>query len=184
MFDRLLHSRRRHKLRCQLATIPIRSVLFICDGNAYRSPYAASVLKRALASSPSAPPTSVQSAGFFAPGRPAPAAAISAARERGVDLSGHVSRLVTPVLLAEADAIVVMSEEQERSLGRDAHPRGTLFLLGDLDPHSAGVRTIEDPVGRDPATIARVFSRIDRCVNELAMLITDTAVRAEEGRQH
>lgn len=184
MFDRLLHAHRRNKARRGLAGKRIRSVLFLCDGNAFRSPYAAAALRRALGTSQLAASIRIQSAGFFAPGRPSPETAVSVARSRGIDLSSHVSTLVTPSAVSGVDLVAVMSEDQARSIAPNRKPGVSLLVLGDLDPFPADTRTIADPVGLDARTVARVFSRIDRCVEQLAALITHMPARARSGRQN
>jgi protein-tyrosine phosphatase len=51
---------------------------------------------------------SVRSAGFLASGEPAAAASVRTMGKRGLDLSGHRSRQVTPGLLATADLVLAM----------------------------------------------------------------------------
>ena len=184
MFDRLLHRRRRRKARAGLAGKRIRSVLFLCDGNAFRSPYAAAAFRRALGKSELSSSITIGSAGFFSPGRAAPEPGVSVARARGIDLSSHVSTLVTPAAVNSADLVAVMSANQARSVSRNRKPGTTIVVLGDLDPLPIESRTISDPNGRDVRTVARVFSRIDRCVEQLAKLIAQTPARDRTGRQN
>jgi protein-tyrosine-phosphatase len=146
-------------------------VMFLCHGNAYRSPYAAAALKRALAEMPSSASIRVASAGFIAPGRPAPELAFNAARRRGIDLSSHLSALVTADAVRAADLVAVMSEDQARGIRSRYGRRVTLLILGDLDPQSIEGRNITDPLGGDAQVVEQVYSRIDRCVEELAELI-------------
>jgi protein-tyrosine-phosphatase len=171
LLKRLSHSLRRRKARRVLTVKRIRSVMFLCHGNAYRSPYAAAALKHALAAMPSSPSIKVASAGFIAPGRPAPELALNTARRRGIDLSSHLSALVTADALRAVDLVAVMSKDQARGI-RSRHGRGvTLLILGDLDPQSIHDRTIFDPLGSDAQVVEQVYSRIDRCVEQLAKLI-------------
>jgi protein-tyrosine-phosphatase len=46
-----------------------------------------------------------------------------------------------------------------------------VLVLGDLDPLAIEGRTIPDPWGRDEQLLEQVYSRIDRCVEQLADLI-------------
>ena len=146
-------------------------MLFLCRGNAYRSPYAAAAFKRALAAMPSSVPIKVASAGFLAPGRPAPERALNAARVRGIDLSSHLSALVTPHAVGAADLVAVMSDDQARGIRSRYRRSVTLLILGDLDPLWIQSRTITDPLGCDAQVVEQVYSRIDRCVEQLATLI-------------
>jgi protein-tyrosine-phosphatase len=170
LIERFGHSNRRRKAHRELTGKTIRSVLFLCHGNVYRSPYAAAVLKRALAAMGSAS-IKVASAGFTAPGRGVPEQALAIARARGIDLSSHVSTLVSSHSLRAADLVAVMSNDQARGVRYRCRPDATLLVLGDLDPLPIRSRTITDPLGRDPEVVVQVYSRIDRCIGELATLI-------------
>jgi protein-tyrosine phosphatase len=171
LLDRLVHGHRRGKARGQLTEKQIHSVLFICQGNAYRSPYAAAVFKCALAAMRSSASINVASAGFTAPGRSAPERALSVARLRGIDLSSHLSTLVTPKAVSAADLVVVMSDEQAGRIRSSYGHSVRLLTLGDLDPLPIQSRTITDPWGCDEQVVDQVYSRIDRCVVQLAKLI-------------
>src|SRR5947207_12854330 len=91
MPDRLLHPRRRRAALASLnARRPPARVLVVCNGNIFRSPFAAVVLRRVIG------PRGVQveSAGFLGPGRPAPRDALAAAASQGVELSPHLTPLI------------------------------------------------------------------------------------------
>ena len=173
MQERLFHPLRRRKARRELTEKRIRSVLFLCHGNAYRSPYAAAAFERALAARSSSTSIEVASAGFIAPGREAPAQALSLARARGIDLSSHRSTLVTAQAVGAADLVAVMSEDQARGVRSRYGQRVMLLILGDLDPLSIESRTITDPLGHDAQLVEEVYSRIDRCVEQIAALIAE-----------
>jgi len=171
--QRLLHPARRRAALAALAARPRpASVLVLCNGNIFRSPFAAAVLRRALGGESER--IAVDSAGFQGPGRESPKEAVEAAARRGIDLSGHRSQLVTPALVRAADLIIVMEAEQRRAVcerfGRS--PRD-VFLLGDLDPEPITSRSIEDPWGRRATVCVASFGRIDRCV---ASLVRATAL--------
>jgi protein-tyrosine-phosphatase len=151
------------------------SVLVICNGNIFRSPFAAAVLRRALELR-GLGRVRVESAGFAGPGRPTPADAVAVAARRGIDLGQHASQLVMADLVRAADLIVVMDALQRRMIcerfGRGS--RGVL-LLGDFDPLPVASRGIEDPVEQGPDVCARVYARIERCVEELAQALASVA---------
>jgi len=171
--ERLFHPLRRREARRQLAGKRIRSVLFLCHGNVYRSPYAAAALARALAAERSPMSIKVASAGFIAPGRRSPEQALSVARARGIDLSSHLSTLVTAEAVAAADLVAVMSEDQARGIRSRYGQNVMLVILGDLDPLSIESRSITDPLGQDAQLVEQVYSRIDRCVEQIAALVAE-----------
>ena len=169
--ERLLHPLRRAAvLRRLRRRPPPGAVLFVCHGNVCRSPYAAALLRRLLLSFlPRV--VRVESAGFVGPGRPCPRWAVEVAAERGLDLSRHRSRVLTPLEVQSADLVVVMDSMQRRALrvlfGGDG------LLLGDLDPAHIERREIEDPVEQPKEVFERSYSRIDRCVNHGWTLIRE-----------
>ena len=179
MLERVLHPFRRRKARHQLTEAHIGSVLFLCHGNAYRSPYAAAVFQRALAPKRTPAPIGIASAGFIAPGRHVPEQALGVARARGIDLTSHRSTLVTAEAVSAADLVAVMSEDQARGIRARYGTGVRLLILGDLDPLSIESRTITDPLGHDAQLVEQVYSRIDRCVEQLAELLADPPRRVE-----
>ena len=171
--DRLLHGGRRRAALAALAGAgrAPASVLVICNGNIFRSPFAAAALRRALELR-GLGRVRIDSAGFAGPGRPTPADAVAAAARRGIDLTSHSSQLVMADVVRAADLIVVMDAMQRRMIcerfGRS--PRGVV-LLGDFDPLPVASRGIEDPVEQGPEVCARAYERIERCVEELAQAL-------------
>src|SRR2546430_998621 len=178
--DRLLHNGRRRAALAALAGAERApaSLLVICNGNIFRSPFAAAVLRRALELR-GLGRVRVDSAGFAGPGRPTPGDAVAAAARRGVHLTTPTSPLAIADLVAAADLIVVMDGLQRRMIcerfGRSS--RGVL-LLGDFDPLGVASRAIEDPVEQGPGVCATVYARIERCVEELAQALGGLARRS------
>lgn len=90
----------------------------------------------------------VHSAGTFAtPDKPAISFTVEAMAQRGIDISGHRTRQITPELLRMADLILVMDEEHRRSIFY--HSPGYLtrtFLFSEL---SGGSEYVYDPFGLD-----------------------------------
>ena len=163
--DRLLHPLRRWRAirRLRKTGLP-RSILFVCYGNICRSPYAEHSLARCL------PPflrdrIEIDSAGFFGVGRGSPPEAVMVAGFRGVDLSNHRARMLTPDDGVGASWIFVMNQTQERAIRRRfGRTRAEVLLLGDLDSQRIDTRTVFDPVDRPPEVFAEVYARIDRCL--------------------
>jgi protein-tyrosine phosphatase len=84
-------------------------VLVVCTANIARSPLAEAMLAPRLAASQ----ITVGSAGVRArSGDPAARGSFLLAEQRGLDLSAHRSRPVTPELVQEADLVLTMSERQ------------------------------------------------------------------------
>jgi len=160
--DRLLHRlRRRAAKRALRERRWPRTILVVCHGNICRSPFAAGLLARALGSRG----TLVASAGFVGPGRAAPAEGSIAAARRGIDLSGHRSQLLTPVLAAEAQVIVVMDARQQRMVcERFGRAPSDVIVLGDVDPEAIVTRAIYDPVEQPLRAFEESYARIERCV--------------------
>jgi protein-tyrosine-phosphatase len=180
---RLLHGSRRRAAMAALrrAVRPPQSVLFVCHGNIFRSPFAAAVLRRTLEGA-RVSGVRVESAGLMTAGRPVAREAIAAAARRGIDLTQHTSQLALADLVRTADLVVVMDELQRQTVcerfGR--WPRDVL-LLGDFDPTAVASRAIEDPVEQGPEVCERVYARIERCVGQLGyalqMAITSASRR-------
>ncbi|MFL5542643.1 MAG: hypothetical protein ACJ8J0_26920 [Longimicrobiaceae bacterium] len=173
--DRALHPRRRAAAVARLGGAPAAAVLFVCEGNIYRSPYAAGAFAAALPPDARAR-VAVSSAGFVGGGRPSPPAAVAEAAARAVELRSHVSRLVLAPLLGPATLVVVMEPRQRRALlARFGVAPGRVLVLGDLDPRRAATRAIPDPWGRGGAVLAASYDRIDRCVRALAAALAPAA---------
>lgn len=138
---------------------PLGTVLFICQGNICRSPYAEHKL-RALLGAVSA--IKVVSAGMLPRNRrPSPPQALAAAAERGIDLNLHRSQTATDAMIDAADLIIVFDRLNEHAL-YSRHP-GARSKTRWLDAGSE----IDDPDGKDKATFTRTYQRIDACLQQL-----------------
>jgi len=106
-------------------------VLFVCTANVNRSPMAAALLVHHLAEARI--PALIASAGLLEGGRPASSESVAVLKARGIDLSRHRSRRISPQLVAEADLILGMERRHVRAavmLDADAATRS--FALKDL----------------------------------------------------
>jgi protein-tyrosine-phosphatase len=163
----MLHPSRRRAALARLGQFgAMERVLVLCYGNICRSPYAAMVLSRALTERGVQYP--VEQGGFFGPGRPTTDMARAVAGTRGIDLGAHRSRLVTMADVQAGTLVIVMEAWHAERVRRDFGTAGArIIVLGDLDPQPIESRAIIDPYGRDEATFAEVYARIDRCLAEL-----------------
>jgi protein-tyrosine-phosphatase len=126
-------------------------VLVVCTANIARSPLAAALLARELGDE-----VVVGSAGTRArPGYEAAPESLRLARERGLDLTDHRSRLVSPDLLTPAELILTMSERQRDAVTPQA-PRlaGRVFTLREFDRLTAVVDADAGPEGTVPERLA------------------------------
>ncbi len=166
--DRVLHPvRRRRALRSLETARTPYSVLFLCEGNICRSPYAAGAFARLLPE-PLRQDIRILSAGFLAPGHAPPPEALTVAAARGVDLSKHRSS----DRFEAADLVVVMDVKQRDAARSRLGARTPVLLLGDLDPVWGGTRHVLDPVFRPREYFEAVYERIDRCLEVLVEAIS------------
>ena len=109
------------------------SVLFICTGNMFRSPIAEAVFRDQLQRDGLSGWT-VSSAGTWtAPGQPPPRVTLELARSLGLDLSGHLTRLVDAPMLASSDVVLVMESGHKESLQVEfPESRKKVFLLAEV----------------------------------------------------
>jgi protein-tyrosine phosphatase len=131
--------------------------LMVCVGNICRSPMAEAVLSSRLRSL--GRPGRVESAGISAlVGEPADPIAAELMRERGLDISRHRARQLTPELLGDFDLVLVMEEGHRRAV-EQLHPasRGRVQLLGRF-----GGFDIPDPYRGSRADFEKVLVLIDR----------------------
>lgn len=165
--ERVLHPVRRKAALEQLRQASVGSVLFVCEGNIYRSPFAAHLFAACL---PESLRTAwrVGSAGFVGPDRPSPEAAQALALEHGVDLTAHRSTQLNGAMATEWELVVVMEDRQATALARRfGVSRARVLVLGDLDPERIDRRTIVDPWKEPEKTLRPSYARVERCVRVL-----------------
>jgi protein-tyrosine-phosphatase len=123
------------------------NLLFVCSGNTCRSPMA-EAFARKIAERRGIQDLNVSSAGTNAfDNVPATDEALLVGMERGLDLTGHRSRTLTPEIVSEADLVFVMTPshvEQVKQMGG----RGKVHVI---DEYASGAsnKGISDPYGGD-----------------------------------
>ena len=136
-------------------------LVFVCAGNVCRSRYA-EARARALG-------FEAVSFGLSADGRSPPdAAAMQAARRRGIELPPRASRRARDVRPTAGDLLVAMEPHQARALRR-AHPRAQVTLLGLWCSSPRPV--LADPYGLPDAYFDTCFGCIDEAVEALVRTV-------------
>jgi len=109
-------------------------VLLLCTANQCRSPMGELILRAHR------PALDVRSAGRLEGGVKASATAVDVLAQRGLDLSGHLSRTTTADLLADSDLIIGMTLEHVRdAILMNPGVRVRCFALKDLVRRAGGV---------------------------------------------
>jgi protein-tyrosine-phosphatase len=165
---------RRRRARGRLAAALQRDgngavVVFLCEGNICRSPFAALQLERFLDAHGHKPV--LVSAGMLPlQDRSPPRSALLAARERGVDVSAHRSRHLSRDLAEKASAIIVFDDRNRQSVkARYPELRAPVLSLCDFMDDYA-YYAVHDPFGHGPAAFRAAYARItdgNRAIAEL-----------------
>jgi protein-tyrosine phosphatase len=135
-------------------------IVVVCTGNRFRSPLAEHVIRRAAR----ALPVDVGSVGVLDLGAAAALPeALAAARELGLDLSGHRTCLLTPEALDGADLVLGFERAHvARAVVAGKAPLERTFTLPELvellEAAPAPAAETEDPVARARAAVAAVAS--------------------------
>jgi protein-tyrosine phosphatase len=145
--------------------------IFVCTGNTCRSPLAEALFKKKLADRLGCPVDELPRRGFLVisaglaamMGGAAAEEAVEAARPYGADLSGHVSRPLTPDLAAQADYLVAMTRGHLQALAGSLAGAGARVRL--LSP--AG-EDVSDPIGGEQHVYRQCAEQIWGCLDQLA----------------
>jgi protein-tyrosine phosphatase len=136
-------------------------VLTVCVGNICRSPMAEVLLRARLQARK--PDAVVESAGIAAlVGKPADPIAAALMSERGLDLSGHRARQLTPELARRFELVLVMEAGHQREVEATIPAlRGRVHRLGRF-----GDFDVPDPHRQPRAAFERALALIERGLDD------------------
>jgi len=140
-----------------------RSVLVVCFGNIYRSPFAERYLRKRLPES-----VIIHSAGYLPQsGRQCHERAIDIAAEFDIAMADHRSRIIAPEAVEKADIILTFDKENRKTL-KNIFPVAAekIFLLGMLS--FTGPVYFEDPVEGNLYTIRNNYKAIKTAIDSFA----------------
>lgn len=148
--------------------MPIKSILYVCTGNVFRSPFAERITKKLLGNSS----IKVESAGILEyRGQPLPQEIVEVARKYGVDLSRHKPRQVNVSLVEAADLILVFDKKQVAELeGMFPKTKAKILTIKNCAGFSDD-RDMEDlwekPVEVFERSIREIEVYVRRCVDRI-----------------
>jgi len=149
--------------------MPYRKILFICHANTSRSVIAEALLRKMLEERALHDHLSVESGGIAAYARDGALVSMDARlvlRDEGIHIPSDA--VATDLkrnrhLIAEADLILAMTDEQVRML-HDAFPEASGKEVYTLKAFAGGHGNIEDPVGQGDDVYAACRDEIKSCL--------------------
>jgi protein-tyrosine phosphatase len=153
----------------------MRAILFVCTANICRSPTAAAVMRRYLGRSGSQVQFEIASAGThdYHAGKPPFPMAVQVAKDKGLDLTGHVARRIAMDDFDHYDMILCMDRGHVASLRKIAPTRAKdkIELLLDYSDEFHG-EDVPDPYGGEVQDFERALVMIkDGCRGLLKLLL-------------
>jgi tRNA threonylcarbamoyl adenosine modification protein (Sua5/YciO/YrdC/YwlC family) len=148
-------------------------VLFVCTGNSCRSIMAEALLRKKLEQT-NRTDVEVLSAGIAMIGRLKPTnETIELLKNEGVDVSGYISKSITPLMIKKSDIIFVMEEIHEKRI-RELTPniKNNVFLLKEFAKIDMDEGLdIPDPIGKPLEFYKHTFYTIKEAVERIISII-------------
>jgi protein-tyrosine-phosphatase len=159
------------------------NILIVCTGNTCRSPMAEGILKSILKEK-GIDDIHVASAGIGAMVKmPATPFAVEAARNWGVEISGHRAQQLTPKLIEEADLILAMAPEHVEEILRrkpDA-VRKTFLIKAFPAPYSSSQERVQDPIGGTLDDYNQTYLELDEILRKIVNGIIQLSESLKKG---
>ena len=136
-------------------------VVFVCTGNTCRSPMAEGLARNwERRRDPNGLSVEVSSAGVAAgPGSSASQQTLDVLRERGIDLSTHQSRMLTPEMVDRADVVLTMTPSHAEAVMQIAPDSAhKVFPIDPLNP-------IADPIGQPIEVYRQVADQLETLID-------------------
>ncbi|MDF3130028.1 low molecular weight protein arginine phosphatase [Kiritimatiellaeota bacterium B1221] len=153
-------------------------ILFVCTGNTCRSPMAEAYARHLCRSIEG---WHFASAGVFArEGQPASPQAVTVMAESGIDISGHLSRQLTPQRADESDYIVALTEGHA-DLIRENFPEAVdkIHTLHSFNPANAG-RDVLDPFGGSVESYRKTRDEIESALSDLILTVVTPSLKTQQ----
>ena len=149
-------------------------VLFVCEGNICRSPYAELKLWQLIHQH--ADKFEITSAGMLPRNkRGSPQVAIEAAARRGVEMEKHLSQHAFDEKMRSATQVLIFDRVNYNSImARYPVYAGKIFFIGELAGQDGKVVEIADPIGKATATFDATYQQIDVCLQGYADTVIST----------
>jgi len=148
------------------------NILFVCTGNACRSPMAEGIAKR-LWQEKGKEEIKIYSAGTAAlPGLKATPLSIKIMKKRGISIDSHRSTPLNKKMVEEADLILVMEQRhKEEVLNISPFAEGKVFLLKHF---ALGIKEeILDPIGGSEKTYQECAQEIEKSLQNLIWKLSE-----------